>query len=112
MEQLKYFVFNKKRDYEFGYRKDIRITERGLALEEGVSENGVFISRLLDSGEEGNQWHRAVIQSKGYGDDSVRFSFYCSDKAEVVVDDKICRWEEVIRSGDISFEKKHQLMEP
>lgn len=112
MDQLKYFVFNKKKDYEFGYRQEIAVTERGLALEEGVSENGIFISRLLDSGEEGNQWHRAVIQSRAYGDDSVRFSFYCSDEAQVMVDGDICQWEELIRSSEIPLEKKHKIMEP
>ena len=112
MNQLKYFVFNKKRDYESGYRQEIAVTERGLVLEEGVSENGIFISRLLDSGEEGNQWHRAVIQSKAYGDDSVRFYFYCSDEAQVMVDGNICQWEELIRSSEISLEKKRQVMEP
>ncbi|MBD5532881.1 MAG: hypothetical protein HDQ98_11930 [Lachnospiraceae bacterium] len=112
MDQLKYFVFNKKKDYEFGYRQEIVVTERGLALKEGVSENGIFISRLLDSGQEGNQWHRAVIQSRAYGDDSVRFSFYCSDEAQVMVDGATCQWEELIRSSEISLEKKHQIMEP
>lgn len=112
MEQLAYFVFNKKRDYESGYRKGIRITEGGLALEEGVRESGVFISRLLDSGERGNQWHRAVIQSVGYGDDSIRFYFYCSDDAETVVDGEIYRWEELIRNQEITPEKKHRAMEP
>ena len=112
MDQIKYFVFNKKRDYESGYRKEIKITEQGLALEESASENGIFISRLLDSGEEGNQWHRAVIQSEGYGDDSIRFYFYCSDEAQVMVDDKRCQWEEIIASSEISPEKKHQMMEP
>ena len=115
MEQLKYFVFNKKRDYESGYRQEIRITERGLALEEDVSErgvlNGIFISRLLDSGVEGNQWHRAVIQSRAYGDDSVRFYFYCSDEDHVMTDGQRCPWEELIRSQEISLEKKHQIME-
>lgn len=111
MDQLKYFVFNKKKDYESGYRQEIAVTERGLALEEGVSENGIFISRLLDSGEEGNQWHRAVIQSKAYGDDSVRFYFYCSDEAQVMVDGRMCQWEDLIRSSEISLEKKHQIME-
>ena len=115
MEQLKYFVFNKKRDYESGYRQEIRITERGLALEEDVSErgvlNGIFISRLLDSGVEGNQWHRAVIQSRAYGDDSVRFYFYCSDEDHVMTDGQHCPWEELIRSQEISLEKKHQIME-
>lgn len=112
MDQLKYFVFNKKKDYEFGYRQEIAVTERGLALEEGVSENGIFISRLLDSGQEGNQWHRAVIQSRAYGDDSVRFSFYCSDEAQVMVDGDICQWEELIRSREIPLEKKQKIMEP
>ncbi len=73
MEQLRYFVFNKKRDYESGYQNGIRMTGQGIALEEGASQNGTFISRLLDSGEDGNQWHRAVIESKDYGDDSIKF---------------------------------------
>lgn len=111
MNQLKYFIFNKKRDYESGYRQEIAVTEQGLVLKEGVSENGIFISRLLDSGEEGNQWHRAVIQSKAYGDDSVRFYFYCSDRAQVMVDGSLCQWEELIQSSEISIEKKHQVME-
>lgn len=112
MEQLVYFIFNKKKDYESGYRKDICITERGLALEEDVREKGIFISRLLDSGEKGNQWHRAVIQSTGYGDDSIRFYFYCSDEDEIAVDGRICRWEELIRDPEIPPEKKHRAMEP
>lgn len=112
MDQLRYFVFNKKKDYESGYRKDIRITKQGLALEDGVSDSGVFISRLLDSGEEGNQWHRAVIESEGYGDDSIRFYFYCSDESQVSVDGKMCDWEEVIGNREISPEKKRRLMEP
>ncbi|MCI8484925.1 MAG: hypothetical protein HFH41_11390 [Lachnospiraceae bacterium] len=112
MEQLRYIVFNKKRDYEAGYRREIQITDQGLALKEGAQEKGVFISRLLDSGEEGNQWHRAVIQSEGYGDDSIRFYFYCSDETETVLDGRIYLWEELIRSNEIDLEKKHQAMEP
>lgn len=69
---------------------------------EGVSESGMFISRLLDSGEDGNQWHRAVIESSGYGDDSIRFYFYCSDEDSVMVDGRLCQWEEVIRSSELS----------
>ena len=73
MDQLRYFVFNKRKDYESGYRNGIQITPKGIALMEGESQNGTFISRLLDSGEEENQWHRAVIQSEDYGDDSINF---------------------------------------
>ena len=112
MDQLRYFVFNKKKDYESGYRKDIRITKQGLALEEGAEDSGIFISRLLDSGEEGNQWHRAVIESEGYGDDSIRFYFYCRDDFQVSAEGRTCPWEEVIENREISPEKKHRMMEP
>lgn len=112
MEQLKYFVFNKKKDYLAGYREHIQITGQGLALEENGSDSGIFISRLLDSGEEGNQWHRAVIQSEGYGDDSIRFYFYCSDKREVSLDGQVYQWEGLIQDTGIPLEKKRRAMEP
>lgn len=111
MQQIRYIVFNKKKDYASGYRAGIRITERGLALEEG-QESGVFISRLLDSGEDGNQWQRAVIQSAAYGDDSVKFCFYCSDKGQAAIDGRSYRWEELLEDGDIPLEKKRKAMEP
>lgn len=63
MEQLRYYVFNKKKDFVLGCSKNIQVTEQGIALEAG-KESGSFFSRLLDSGEEGNQWHRAVIQDR------------------------------------------------
>lgn len=112
MEQLEYFVFNKKKDYRSGCLQGIRVTDQGLVLEENAEESGIFISRLLDSGEEGNQWKRAVIQSEDYGDDSIRFYFYCSDKKQVVLDGKVCLWEELIQNPEIPLEKKHQVMEP
>lgn len=111
MQQIRYIVFNKKKDYASGYRDGIRITERGLALKEG-QESGVFISRLLDSGEDGNQWQRAVIQSTAYGDDSVKFCFYCSDKGQTAIDGRIYRWEELMEDGEIPLERKRKAMEP
>ena len=80
-------------------------------MEEG-KECGTFISRLLDSGEEGNRWHRAVIQSEGYGDDSIKFCFYCSDEDKAVIDGRIYRWEELIRDKEIPVEKKRKAMKP
>ena len=112
VEQLRYFVFNKKRDYESGYQNGICMTERGIALREDASQNGTFISRLLDSGEEGNQWHRAVIRSEDYGDDSIKFYIYCSDKDAVPVDGRLRPWEELIRDEEVPLEKKRRLMEP
>ena len=88
------------------------MTDQGIALEEGTSQNGTFISRLLDSGEDGNQWHRAVISSKDYGDDSIKFYIYCSDRNVVPVDGRLRPWEELIRDREVPLEKKRRLMEP
>lgn len=112
MEQLKYFVFNKKKDYETGYIEEVRITDQGLVLDEDAGERGIFISRLLDSGEEGNQWNRTVICSESYGDDSIRFRFYCSDENQIVWEGSNCPWEEFIRNREIPLEKKQRAMEP
>ena len=111
MEQIKYIVFNKKKDYASGYLEGVRITDGGIALEEG-RESGVYLSRLLDSGTEGNQWQRAVIQSEGYGDDSIKFYFYCSDDAHITLDGRIYLWEELIKEVKIPLEKKRKAMEP
>lgn len=111
MEQLRYYVFNKKKDFVLGCLKNIQVTEQGIALEAG-KESGSFFSRLLDSGEEGNQWHRAVIQSEGFGDDSIQFYFYCSDEEGAAVDGRIYRWQELLRDEDISVEKKRNIMKP
>lgn len=113
MGSLKYFVFNKKRDYEAGYLEHIRIAAQGIALHtEEALDQGVFISRLMDSRQEGNQWHRAVIQSLDYGDDSIRFYFYCSDESQVAIDGKIWELTDLIRSDVFGTKEKHRIMQP
>ncbi len=113
MRPLKYFVFNKKRDYLHGCLDHIRVDAQGIELDsENPGQKGVFISRLLDSREAGNQWYRAVIKSEGYGDDSIQFFFYCSDSSEVSVDGRIWEWGELIRSEEFTSGRKHEIMEP
>lgn len=113
MEPLKYFVFNKKRDYQAGYLEHIKIAEQGIELHtKRENEHGTFISRLMDSREEGNKWHRAVIQSVDYGDDSIRFYFYCCDTSQVVVDGRVWEWMELIKSSEFGAEEKHEIMRP
>lgn len=113
MGPLKYFVFNKKKDYRSGYLEHMDITEQGVKLHmEDTQQYGTFISRLMDSREEGNRWHRAVIRSVAYGDDSIRFCFYCSDSRQVYVEGRLMDWTEVIRSRELDTRKKRELMRP
>ncbi len=110
---MKYFVFNKKRDYLHGYREHLRITKRGIAFDsKEAGQQGIFISRLLDSTEEGNLWHRAIIQSVRQGEDSIRFFFYCSDSTQIMVDEQVWEWSELIRSSEFTSKQKHDLMQP
>lgn len=113
MGPLKYFVFNKKKDYQSGYLEHMDITERGIKLHtENIRQYGTFISRPMDSREEGNKWHRAVIRSTAYGDDSIRFYFYSSDSGQALVDGRLMDWDTVIRSSRLDLQKKHEIMRP
>lgn len=112
MRLLKYFVFNKRRDYLHGYQEHIRITEKGIVLDSDTAGQGIFISRLLDSRKEGNQWHRAIIQSTGCKEDSIRFFFYCSDSSQVIIEGRAWEWEELICSTEFTVRQKHDFMQP
>lgn len=113
MRPLKYFVFNKRRDYLHGYMEHIRVTEQGIILDsDDAGQQGVFISRLLDSKEEGNQWHRAIIQSTGCGEDSICFFFYCSDSSQVTAGEQVWEWNDLIRSSAFTARQKHEIMRP
>lgn len=121
MEPLKYFVFNKERDYRRGYLDRVNVTDQGLELQIEqkkesrpipIWQHGTFISRLLDSGEQGNCWRRAVVQSADSGDDSIRFFFYCSDSSKVTYQGQRMEWEEFIQSHRWDAAQKHEAMRP
>lgn len=113
MEPLKYFVFNKRSDFQSGYLEHMDVTEQGIRLDAGESvRRGTFISSLMDSREEGNRWHRAVVRSVSYGDDSIRFCFYCCDSPQVMAEGRLWEWNRLIADRSLSLEKKHELMRP
>lgn len=110
---LKYFVFNKQRDYRSGFFEHTRTTEDGIELNsEHRERHGIFFSRILDSGNGANHWHRAVIESEDYGDDSICFYFYCSDSDHVTADGAVWKWTELIQSRKFTAEQKHEIMQP
>lgn len=113
MEPLKYFVFNKTNDFLSGYLEDVDVTERGIRLRTAdAGRCGTFISLLMDSREEKNQWHRAVVRSEAYGDDSIRFRFYCCDFPQVMTDGRLREWNSIIADRTLAIEKKHEIMRP
>ena len=74
MEPLKYFVFNKERDYRRGYLDRVNVTDQGLELQIEqkkesrpipIWQHGTFISRLLDSGELLARLWRQLAEGRG-----------------------------------------------
>ena len=74
----KYYLFNKEMDYKRGYIQNLHCCDEGLTsgAEGGY---GVFISRLLDSQEEGCIWHRLTLKLLGSHELPYRLSIYASD---------------------------------
>ena len=81
MERAKYFIFNKEQDYESGLSAGVTFAGGRLTLAPGDSA-GWFVSRILDAGERGNEWHRVLIDGVFGKDSYYNLSFYCFDNIE------------------------------
>ena len=108
---MKYFVFNKVSDYDRGSFDGCFWDGEGISVSEG-SRRGIYISRVLDSREQGTMWHRIVMDTDGRGDASLQFSFYSSDEDVLWYQGKQWRIGELITSGELSGEDKRKALAP
>ena len=79
-QKLKYFIFNKARDYEGGVMSHMRYDHAGIwaDLADRTGRSG-FISRILDSREEDTQWHRLVFETIGGGGSPYQITVFAAD---------------------------------
>lgn len=79
-QKLKYFIFNKARDYEGGCMAHMNYDSQGIwADEPGGAGRGGFISRVLDSREKDTEWHRLVFDVSGGEGAPYRVTVYAGD---------------------------------
>lgn len=110
---LKYFVFNKEKDYSRGFGQNIRYSSEGLQIAEGrTAQGGLFYSRLLDSREKETLWHRIVVQSESQGDASIRFTFYASEERQIRVDGERRDIESFLQSDAWTWQEKEEACHP
>lgn len=77
---MKYLLFNKESDYRRGRLENLVFRERELVLKDcGAKRAGRFLSRTLDSGEQGTVWHRMVMDARIGENMAVYVSFYATD---------------------------------
>lgn len=108
---MKYFLFNKPLDYERGYIENCRLKEGELSLSEGAAE-GMFFSRILDSGERETIWHRFTQEKQPSFGSAVRLYIYAADERKLDLQGRMRDIEDVAKDPDISSEKKAELFEP
>ena len=109
-QKLKYFIFNKVRDYEGGCASNMLYDREGIwADPSGKTGRSGFISRILDSRETDMAWHRLVFKTIGGSGAPYRVTVFAGDslalpggKGEV---------PDLLADPDLSFEEKMARME-
>ncbi len=111
--KLSYFIFNKRSDYERGYLENLRYHEGGVVVDDAYADGGGrFLSRVLDSGQTDLRWHRLTFNVQGNAADTYRLSVYTSNTLRCERDGRLYRIDELLRSGDSSYEDKRDILEP
>ena len=109
----KYFILNKKMDYERGFLEHMACGEEGFWVEtEDVSRPGFFISRVLDSLEEELEWHRLVIRVNDDKDAPYGVFIYRSEQNWLRVGKQELSLDDFISSKEYSMAEKIDAMEP
>lgn len=108
----KYFLFNKESDFRRGYLQDMVVCDGGVCPEEGSGKKGIFLSRLLDSGQAGMDWHRLRLKGRQSDQSSFRLSIYATDEREIGYEGRLWDLDEFIRSDGIDIGKKLETVEP
>lgn len=109
--QVKYYALNKEMDYRRGYLSHIECSGQGIHIKKGGDVYSVFISRVFDSKESQNLWHRMHLEVSE--DEGVlwRLSFYAADEDYLMQDGHPVSVLEIIRS-EIPVEQKKQAFAP
>ena len=111
-QELKYFIFNKDSDYHRGFIQNMVVENGGIRPETGSSQKGIFISRVLDTGTEGMDWHRLRLRGGEKEKSSFRISIYATDERVMEYRGGSIDMGVFLKSTDIDIETKMREMEP
>lgn len=97
---MNYFIFNKDMDYRRGKGSNLHIEGGMLMVEDPAPlKPGMFLSRMLDSREEENRWHRLVMEAELGENMAVYMNLYATDSQAEVMRIESCRGDlgEILR---------------
>lgn len=104
-------MFNKALDYQRSYLEASEYDGSVFTIS-GDGSHGTMISRLLDSREKGNLWHRMVMDGENLGDTSIQFAIYASDLDWLMWEEKKTGISEFMKNPGISMENKKKAFLP
>ena len=111
-EKLRYFLFNKESDFRRGFLRDMIIADGGIRPERNSEKKGIFISRVLDSGMPGMDWHRLKLKGRQNDQSSFRISIYATDEKELLIDGQMWELADYLRDDEVDIGEKLQRIEP
>lgn len=103
-----YFLLNKKADFQRGYAYGIRTGENGIAPKTHGGE-GVYYTRIFDSGERLTEWHRLIVSGEFPAGSFCGITVYASDGKNLP--GGLRTVEEVVSGGGLQDEKD-ALLQP
>lgn len=107
----KYFIFNKKQDYERGYGENIEIFSTGIRIKDLSKGSGYYITRLLDSRERMMAWHRFLLGKVSTEESSIELFFYSSEEKSMSYQGREVDIESFLKDPFISVDEKIQNTE-
>ncbi len=109
---IKYFVWNKKMDFQRGSRYNLNLLSSGIEIADLESGIGVFYSRLLDACESGMEWHRLLMEGDITSEASIRFWIYASETPTLVWKETKWNIDKILQDETIEEVEKQELLKP
>ncbi len=110
---LSYFIFNKRSDYERGHLENLNYNDRGIIIDDIAADGrGLFLSRVVDSGQTDLNWHRLFFDVNARATDTYKLAVYTANNLQFERGGKLYRIDELIRSAEFSLEEKLDFLEP
>lgn len=109
-ERLKYFILNNAYEFGRGIYENMAVEGSKLVFSSDmISGIGRYMSRVFDSGERGNIWHRLLINTENCSADEVRVIVYASDEKEFLYKGASFTVDEVLRDTGIDLNEKKEM---
>lgn len=111
-EQLKYFIFNKKADYESGCLENMSVSGGRICPVKGSRKKSVFISKLLDSREYETVWHRMRLRGDEGRGLSYRLFVYAGNEDRFIYNGQSVSLSEFLKDESVGAEEKKEAVSP